>query len=210
MDGTDEQFSNNIEKSRICPFQPDHFNCDEALFHSRYFSCGDGQFLDERSRHEKVVYNYDHAADNEFRFKKADDYCANYRDKNYACEEDEVKSMWTMAVNGHCLVHGGSTMPPDTDEQLCLFYTKCLMAHGGKLHEKCHCNGYDCSDNYHRYCKRGPISYPGGRLWKPYLNLLLVYDMSEYTPYPFRVTFEFKYSVKCNGFQGFSDNFELL
>ncbi|CAF3931820.1 unnamed protein product [Rotaria sp. Silwood1] len=118
--------------------------------------------------------------------------------------------MWTMAVNGHCLVHGGSTMPPDTDEQLCLFYTKCLMAHGGKLHEKCHCNGYDCSDNYHRYCKRGPISYPGGRLWKPYLNLLLVYDMSEYTPYPFRVTFEFKYSVKCNGFQGFSDNFELL
>ncbi|CAF4508721.1 unnamed protein product, partial [Didymodactylos carnosus] len=184
MDGTDEQMINNVDESKECPFRYDAFGCDEALFHNQYFSCGDGEFIDEEIRYDKLRQDY---------------YCASFRDRNFLCEKDYHRDMWTME-NGNCILYDDNfTIAPNTTRnKLCSLYTQCIFT------DVCNCTD-NCLDLVFDYCPDTGlqfgkvVKYPVRPILKPYLNTYIhagKFDSS----YALDITIS--HSIKCVGYQG--------
>ncbi|CAF0959549.1 unnamed protein product [Didymodactylos carnosus] len=181
----DEQFANDVESSRGCPFKPDHFNCDESLFHQKYFSCGDGQFIEAEIRYNRNI--------------KKNDYCSSFRDKNFMCEIDEINPMWTDGGQGHCLLYGSDSKYQFYHKH-CIFELKCKLTNG-QQHEQCdpsilqsNCDMPSSSDKL-----RYPVTYPSGSILTPYLQIAFP---SNVVPDEQKIQyFYFVNSVKCRGFQ---------
>ncbi|CAF1434430.1 unnamed protein product, partial [Didymodactylos carnosus] len=86
VDGTDE---GHCEQPEFNECQPDEYRCSNGQCIDRISWLDDGKFIDERSRYDKVTSKQNPHT-------KTTDYCASYRDKNYVCEKDDTKSMWTV------------------------------------------------------------------------------------------------------------------
>ncbi|CAF1393098.1 unnamed protein product, partial [Didymodactylos carnosus] len=179
MDSTDEQMINNVDESKECPFRYDAFGCDETLFHNQYFSCGDGEFIDGEIRYDKSRQDY---------------YCVSFRDRNFLCEKDYHRHMWTME-NGNCILYDDNfTIAPNTTRnKLCSLYTQCILT------DVCNCTD-NCLDLVFDYCPDTGlqfgkvVKYPVRPILKPYLNTYIhagKFDSS----YALDITIS--HSIKC-------------
>ncbi|CAF1312799.1 unnamed protein product [Rotaria sordida] len=161
QDASDEQLLPTLQ----CIIRA-NFLCDELISTRKmYFSCGDGDsILDIAVFRRDLVDGL---------------LCYSYRDKNFMCELDPYKPMWTMP-DGRCL-YFGSQHP---DEDYCSFLHKCALTNGRSI--DCPCIGNQCRQNIQNNC---PLSK-----FPPYIGQFTKYPLSP-TYAPFVHTF---YSITHN------------
>jgi len=184
QDRSDEQIDLFDELGRYCPFVP-NMECDERLPYSkRFFSCGDGEMMYERGISLREVYKSP---------------CKSFRDKQWMCELDVTRKMWTNSQNGHCLDVVDNTT--DIKEQNdCIFIVKCALT-GSNQHFLCPCTGNECRPRFSSLCNLEETSkyfYPNGYVLAPFIKSaydLKLHDFNKLTQPDY---YMFTRSIKCN------------
>lgn len=183
QDRSDEQVNLYNELGNYCSFIP-NMECDERLpYGKEAFSCGDGELTYERA----ITSQYRQSS------------CKSYRDKQWMCELNSIKRMWTNPENGHCLDIIDNTT--DLFEPYdCIFLIKCALT-GPNLHYLCPCTGNECRTYFHSICDLETTSlyyYPYDGVYAPYIRTsydLIVHDFNSISDPDYYIL---THSIKCN------------
>lgn len=185
QDSSDEQFDLFDEFRRYCSFVA-NMECDERLpYKKELLSCGDGEMIQEQAVIIRNIFP---------------DLCQSFRDKQWMCELDYTRKMWTNPENGHCLDIVDNTTDIKEEHDDCIFLLKCALT-GPTQHHLCPCAGNDCRPYFFLTCdfeKTSLYNYPNDGVLASFVRSaydLKLHDFEQYSQpdYYFYIN-----SIKCN------------
>ena len=151
LDWSDEM---QFKSGQKCPMESVSSECDDHLCPPNYWSCGDGQCINDRLMFQRLP--------NEVT-------CHSGRDQYFICETHLSKGQWTME-NGRCLRNNQyQAMPVENtnDDDRCEYLLKCLLSTDMEMN--CYCYRFHgCLDEFGRVCPLSFIQYPREAVVTPF------------------------------------------
>ncbi|CAF1101303.1 unnamed protein product [Adineta ricciae] len=188
QDQSDEQ-RHLIYAVRTLCFAQFKLDCDERILESKQLiSCGDGSHISL-----KQLYRLQSKS-------TIGDTCTSFRDRQWRCELNDRRVMWTNPENGHCLDYVDNITNVGKEKDSCIFIHKCALTRQ-RQHYLYPCTGNDCRTYFHHYCASNNISllaYPSGRLFTLFAETYYESYVHDFDRNQWPDVFIFTRSIRCN------------
>lgn len=136
------------------------------------------------------------------RFFEKNGACHSYRDKQFMCELDKIRPMWTDLQSGHCLYYNSSD-PYDDEGDQCSTLIKCALV-ADKLSARCSCFGNGCRmvlmNRTDCLLNNTLWAYPSKGVFAAFVQTYYRVDTHDFERDKWPDVYRFVGSIKCRGY----------